>query len=572
MRTLDKFRVGLLAVFCCAAVVGWPDDRCAAEKMPGARSQVTVMIMVQGPGQERSHVVENTLAQVFLRQGYKVIDAAAVTQSLRRNTYLLKQAETEAAKRLGSGLGADIVISGEARSRVVDKTYTLFEGKKVILGQADVTVKAVLSKSGRVIVAENASRRKPFDTTGQIALQLAAEEAASKLIHGIEQFATRDTTDYRLVILNVDDSQSLAFQDSLRNRLKGVRQVDEYSSKPQVSELTVKVEKDHDLPFKQSLYSELSGFGIGPLQVVGREGETIYLQKADSPMTPTTKPDTAPDLVPPSNVRISPSTIERASRPAPADAATRTTSTEGPPDGLTWQKPTYRKSWAVLIGINEYQKWPKLQYAVNDARAVETLVRELGFDEVIVILDGQATRQQILRILGDELYTKTQEDDRVFIFYAGHGQTQDLPDNAKDGFIIPVDGEAKDYYSTAISMLQLQGLADRTRAKHMFYAIDACFSGVLQRMRLVPREKTRQVLTAGSEGEQAVEMGGHGLFTKSLLEGLAGAADRANKGYITATELHDYVAARVMVESRNFQNPVFGRLDSGRGEFVFIRK
>jgi uncharacterized caspase-like protein len=199
-------------------------------------------------------------------------------------------------------------------------------------------------------------------------------------------------------------------------------------------------------------------------------------------------------------------------------------------------------------------------------------VRELGFDEVIVILDGQATRQQILRILGDELYSKTQDDDRVFIFFAGHGQTQDLPDNVKDGFIIPVDGEVKDYYSTAISMLQLQGLADRTRAKHMFYAIDACFSGVLQRMRLVPREKTRQVLTAGSEGEQVVELGGHGLFTKSLLEGLAGAADRVNKGYITATELHDYVAARVLVESRNSQNPVFGRLDSGQGEFVFVRK
>lgn len=571
MRTFDKLRVGLLAVFCCAAVVGLPDAGRAAAKIPGARSQVTVMIMVQGPGQERSHVVENTIAQVFLRQGYKVIDATAVTQSLRRNTYLLKQAETEAAKRLGSGLGADIVISGEARSRVVDKTYTLLEGKKVILGQADVTVKAVLSKSGRVIVAENASRRKPFDTTGQIALQMAAEEAASRLIHGIEQFATRDTTDYRLVVLNVDNSQSLTFQDSLRHRLKGVRQVDEHSSKPYVSELTVKVEKDHDLPFKQSFFSQLSGFGLGPLQVVGREGETIYLQKADSSMPPP-KPDTAPDPVPSSSVRPPPSTQDRASRPAPADAATRTTSTEGPPDGLTWQKPTYRKSWAVLIGINEYQQWPKLQYAVNDARAVEKLVRELGFDEVIVILDGQATRQQILRILGDELYTKTQDDDRVFIFFAGHGQTQDLPADVKDGFIIPVDGEVKDYYSTAISMLQLQGLADRTRAKHMFYAIDACFSGVLQRMRLVPREKTRQVLTAGSEGEQVVEIGGHGLFTKSLLEGLAGAADRANKGYITATELHDYVTARVLVESRNSQNPVFGRLDSGQGEFVFVRK
>jgi hypothetical protein len=250
---------GLLAVLCCAAAVGLPHAGQAAEKIPLARSQVTVMSMVQGPGQERSQIFENTLTQAFLRHGYKVIDAATVIQSLRRNAYPLKQAETEAAKRLGSGLGADIVVSGEAKSRVVDKTYTLLEGKKVILSQAEVTLKAVLSRSGRVIVAENASQRKPFDTAGQIALQ---------------------------------------------------------------------------------------------------------------------------------------------------------------------------------IGIDDYQQWPKLQYAVNDARSVESLVRGLGFTEVISVLDGDATKQRILRILGDELYAQTHPDDRVFIFFAGHGQTQDLPTGGVE--IVPV--------------------------------------------------------------------------------------------------------------------------------------
>jgi uncharacterized caspase-like protein len=120
---------------------------------------------------------------------------------------------------------------------------------------------------------------------------------------------------------------------------------------------------------------------------------------------------------------------------------------------------------------------------VNDARAIEKLVRGLGFDEVITVLDREATQQRILRVLGDELYAKTQDDDRVFIFFAGHGQTQDLPNAGKDGYIIPVDGDLNNYYSTAISMQQLQRLADRIRAKHMFYAMDACFSGLLLRFR-----------------------------------------------------------------------------------------
>jgi uncharacterized caspase-like protein len=130
-------------------------------------------------------------------------------------------------------------------------------------------------------------------------------------------------------------------------------------------------------------------------------------------------------------------------------------------------------------------------------------------------------------------------------------------------------------------MRQLQDLADRIRAKHMFYAMDACFSGLLLRMRGealnnppvdLTTALTRQVLTAGSEGEQVVESGGHGLFTKSLLGGLAGAADLNKDGYITGSELYQYISPQILEESRNSQNPVFGRLGFGQGEFMFVPK
>ena len=35
----------------------------------------------------------------------------------------------------------------------------------------------------------------------------------------------------------------------------------------------------------------------------------------------------------------------------------------------------YRRSWAVLIGIDEYSKWPRLRYAVNDARGATEAAR-----------------------------------------------------------------------------------------------------------------------------------------------------------------------------------------------------
>jgi len=228
----------------------------------------------------------------------------------------------------------------------------------------------------------------------------------------------------------------------------------------------------------------------------------------------------------------------------------------------------------VVIGINAYQKWPKLEYAVNDAKAIGDILRTLGFDEVVMLLDGEATQKNILRILGDDLKAKTQDEDRVFIFYAGHGQTEELADG-KMGYIIPVDGERENYYSTAISMHQLQDLADRLHAKHIFYALDSCFSGLL-RLRGIADKKdchrcypARQFLTAGSEGEQVAEVGGHGLFTKVLIDGLQRAAVRNQDKQMTATDLYEFLNPRVVAESRNTQNPVFGQIKPLPGEFVF---
>jgi len=585
MFALSMLYRWLFVTICCAAMVGLPTTARAAVTSHVPPGQVKVMFIVQGAGQERSQTVENALAQAFLRQGYKVIDATVVAQTLRRNADLLRQPEVrqsdvEAAKRLGSGAGADIVVRGEAKSHVGEKTYTLLEGKKVPVSQADVSLRMVLARTGTLIMTDKATKRKPFDTSGEVALQFAAESIAERLLQGLEEFLNRDTVAYHFVMLNVEDSQSMAIQEGLRTRINGIRQVDEHRLMQNVLELDVSVAKEQDLPFKQSLPAQLSGLGLGRFEIAAREGKTIYVRKVNDPAPAQLKPILAPPRQPSDRSSIPPGAPELGTRQAPAGTP-RVAPPPPPATGSTKYNPGYRKSWAVLIGINEYQQWPKLQYAVNDARSIENLLKGLGFNEVIMVLDREATQQHILRVLGDELYAKTQDDDRVFIFFAGHGQTQDLPTGEKVGYIIPVDGDLKNYYSTAISMRQLQDLGDRIRAKHMFYAMDACFSGLLLRMRgqalnNPPVDLTtapaRQVLTAGSEGEEVVESGGHGLFTKSLVGGLGGAADLDKDGAITAKELYQYITPKILQESRNSQNPVFGRLGHGQGEFVFMRK
>jgi peptidoglycan/xylan/chitin deacetylase (PgdA/CDA1 family)/uncharacterized caspase-like protein len=252
----------------------------------------------------------------------------------------------------------------------------------------------------------------------------------------------------------------------------------------------------------------------------------------------------------------------------------------------------YRDSWAVVIGINAYKSWPRLAYAVNDARAVrDTLERKYGFapDHVTTLLDGDATREKILAALGDNLADtkKVAHDDRVFVFFAGHGVTRKLPNGKNQGYIVPVDAAAQNYQSQAISMTNFQDASDAIAAKHVFFVMDACYGGLAltrggggaatgdrrQYLSEITRRSAREVLTAGGADEQVADNGpgGHSIFTWTLLQGLEGKADLDGDGAITATELASYVGPSVSSLSR--QTPAFGHLaGSEGGEFVFVLK
>ena len=253
------------------------------------------------------------------------------------------------------------------------------------------------------------------------------------------------------------------------------------------------------------------------------------------------------------------------------------------PDGATLE--LYDNSWAVVIGVNQYQHWPRLQYAVPDAQAVRDKLVQLGFpqENIIYLTDAQATKERIELILGDELRRKLGKNDRVFIYFAGHGQTEDLPGGKQEGYIVPVDGDKSNLFSTCISMTSVRQFSQRMAAKHVFYAIDACYSGLAlmrsgaldtkdrQYLQKVARFPSRQLVTAGSAGEQVIEQGGHGAFTSILLIALDGSADKYPPfGVLTGSELGNYLQPTVSLETNNEQTPQFGRLAAGEGEFMFV--
>ncbi len=246
-------------------------------------------------------------------------------------------------------------------------------------------------------------------------------------------------------------------------------------------------------------------------------------------------------------------------------------------------RPGYRRRVAAVIGINEYIHWPPLSGAKPDAEKVADRLRELGFDQVFQLYDRQATRRGILELLGSKLSEAVGENDLVVIFFAGHGQTEtiDGPRQRKRGYIIPVDATVDGVYATAIPMQQLRELSNRLPAKHVYYAMDSCYSGLgftrgLSVVKPTAKDyiskvtslRSVQMVTAGGEGEEALERDGEGIFTRSFLDALNGEADANGDGYVTATEIGAYVAPRVTNETAARQSPQSGRLE-GEGEIAF---
>ena len=241
----------------------------------------------------------------------------------------------------------------------------------------------------------------------------------------------------------------------------------------------------------------------------------------------------------------------------------------------------YADSWAVVIGIDDYAKWPKLKHAVHDAEDVrKTLVERLGFDasKVILLKNGEATRNKILNTFHEQFGDgKLQRNDRLFVFYAGHGATRQLASGREVGYIVPVDADPKDTATDAISMSEVQNIAESLSAKHVFFVMDACYSGLgLTRggagnyLRDNAKRTARQMLTAGGADQEVADDGpeGHSVFTWTLLQGLNGKADLNGDGLITATELAAYVAPAVA--SVSTQTPSFGSLPGSQGgDFVF---
>jgi hypothetical protein len=250
-----------------------------------------------------------------------------------------------------------------------------------------------------------------------------------------------------------------------------------------------------------------------------------------------------------------------------------------------------RNIWALVVGINEYQNVRKLKYAVNDARAFYNLLvdqNRIPEENVILLTNQQANLRNLRRAMGTQLKKRAGKEDMVIIFFAGHGATEkDVTSPDGDGlekYLLPVDAELDDIYTSAIPMREISHIFRRIKSERIIFIADSCYSGASGGRTInvsgirsslsdafldrISGGKGTVIITASGANEVSMESDEfkHGIFTYFLLEGLKGKADVDDDGLITVDELYRYVSDHVARASSQEQHPV--KKGSVEGRFV----
>ena len=250
----------------------------------------------------------------------------------------------------------------------------------------------------------------------------------------------------------------------------------------------------------------------------------------------------------------------------------------------------YDNSWALIIGINDYENVPDLHYAVEDALAIKNmLINEFNFsrNNVRVLIDKEATQSNINREMS-KLLKSADVNDRVVFYFAGHGETEALGlEEVATGFLMPSDADVENLYFSAIPMEDLRNISKFSKAKHMLFLVDACYSGLAavntrglstnspNYIDKITRENARQIITAGQKDEKVLEKDEweHSAFTKNLISGLKDKKANSNgDDFITASELGFYLQEKVSLDTENSQTPQVKRLTTHEGEMIFLSK
>jgi hypothetical protein len=241
---------------------------------------------------------------------------------------------------------------------------------------------------------------------------------------------------------------------------------------------------------------------------------------------------------------------------------------------------------AVIIGNRDYAKLPPSETSQNDAGAMYAFLTEhMGVRPDNIIDMRDANKADLERLFGPapgvegdlSRLIRSNPGARVLVYYSGHGATN----NAEtETYLLPVDAEPYREELSGYKLSTLYANLAKLEAKSVLVLLETEFGDDHGAYVLPPNlpETSNQalpraplpnltVMVASDRGQRTLMDSTYdiGLFTRYLIEGLAGKADLRpignGDGSLDSAEIYAYTAAMVELAARKtfglLQNPVY---------------
>ena len=207
---------------------------------------------------------------------------------------------------------------------------------------------------------------------------------------------------------------------------------------------------------------------------------------------------------------------------------------------------------ALIVGINNYR--PRaLEGCEPDAKAISEVIKRnadgtKNFDVNLILSSKTPVTRSLLNEEVESLFSG--DPEMALLYFAGHGMVK-----STGGYLVTTDARK---YDEGVEMDKILNIANQSGARNKIIILDCCHSGALGTpsfggSTLAQLSEGLSVLTASRDSESALEVGGAGVFTSLIVEGLkGGAADL--RGNISPGLLYAYVDAALGAWD---QRPIF---------------
>jgi hypothetical protein len=230
------------------------------------------------------------------------------------------------------------------------------------------------------------------------------------------------------------------------------------------------------------------------------------------------------------------------------------------------------ENWGFIVGIEDYNRMPKVEYARSDALIVrDYFIRVLGVpkENITTLLDTEATKARIGQYLKKDRPKSTGKNATLYVYYAGHGSSGSIKG---EPYLLPYDADIRFVEKSGYKLISLYRDLEQLEFQQAYIFLEVGFNanGLTASAKPVKGDRvppvnvqqvlppSRSIISVGAASANQTRNSypekKHGLFTYYLLRGMKGEADTDDDGWNTMKEVYGYIYSYVTHQSRRMQS------------------